>query len=563
MGPVYNDALLATGVPILAELSVQASNGSRDRIPLMKDRVTIGRSRETDITLPDQWLSRRHAEIRRKDDRFYVVDLGSKNGTLVNGARIEGERQLQPGDRITLGEYVLTFSWDEPKDPEEDSGEFEAFALPARRLSDIDTRTAIDPEAMARQSRVLGILTRAASALLAHWSLSDLFRFVLDQLFEAIPAERGAILMLEGDPPQLVMKACRSDEGPEGHPQVSRSITRRVLDQRVSLLVPHVMQDSELRSKESILNLGIRSAICAPLWLTGDSGEADQVIGLVYLDSLEESRTFTEEDLRILTALANLAASRIETARLLEETLEKRHLEQDLRIAAEIQLGLLPRCAPDVPGYSLVGTSLPCRAVGGDYYDFVVEGGQLHFALADVSGKGTGAALLTTALRAAVRSHWTDSPLADSIARINRTVCQNVPDNRYITFFLGRLDLATGRIAYVNAGQNPPLLVRAGGEVENLEEGGTVLGLFDSASYAEGAAELRPGDTLLAFSDGISETWSAGNEEFGEERLREAVLAGRKLDAPALKEEILRRLEAFSGGAKATDDRTMIVLKRH
>jgi len=115
----------------------------------------------------------------------------------------------------------------------------------------------------------------------------------------------------------------------------------------------------------------------------------------------------------------------------------------------------------------------------------------------------------------------------------------------------------------VNAGQNPPLLVRAGGEVENLEEGGTVLGLFDSASYAEGAAELKPGDTLLAFSDGISETWSAGNEEFGEERLREAVLAGRKLDAPALKEDILRRLEAFSGGAKATDDRTMIVLKRH
>lgn len=546
----------------MAELSVQASNGSRDRIPLMKDRVTIGRSRETDITLPDQWLSRRHAEIRRKNDSFFLVDLGSKNGTLVNGARIEGERQLQPGDRITLGEYVLTFSWDEPKDPEEASGEFEAYALPARRLSDIDTRTAIDPEAMARANRVLGILTRAASALLAHWSLSDLFRFVLDQLFEAIPAERGAILMLEGDPPALVMKACRSSEGPEGVPKVSRSITRRVLEQRVSLLVPHVMEDSELRSKESILTLGIRSALCAPLWLTGDSGEADQVIGLVYLDSLEESRTFTEEDLRILTALANLAASRIETARLLEETLEKRHLEQDLRIAAEIQLGLLPRCAPDVPGYSLVGTSLPCRAVGGDYYDFVVEGGRLHFALADVSGKGTGAALLTTALRAAVRSHWTDSPLADSIARINRTVCQNVPDNRYITFFLGRMDPATGRIAYVNAGQNPPLLVRAGGQVESLEEGGTVLGLFDHATYAEGAAELRPGDTLLAFSDGISETWSAANEEFGEERLREAVLAGRSLDAPALKEDILRRLETFSGGAKATDDRTMIVLKR-
>lgn len=436
----------------LAELSVQSSDGSRERFPLKKERVVIGRSRESDINLPDQWLSRRHAEICRRDDGFYVVDLGSKNGTLVNGDRIKAERLLQPGDRISLGEYVLTFSWDEPKDPEEDSGEFEVYAYPARRLSDIDTRTAIDPEALERQSRLLGILTRAANALLLHTSLADLFSFVLEQLFEAVPAERGAILLLEGEPRQLVMKACRSCEGVEGVPRVSRSIMRRVLDQRVSLLVPRVMEDSEFRSRESILNLGIRSALCAPLWLTHGSEDADEVIGLVYLDSLQESRTFTEEDLRILTALANLAASRIETARLLEGAVEYRRLEQDIAMAAEIQLGLLPRSAPELPGYSLVGTSLPCRAVGGDYYDFVVEGGRLYFALADVSGKGTGAALLTTVLRAAVRSHWTEPALTEALAHINHTVCQNVPDNRYITFFLGRLDPATGALAYVNAG---------------------------------------------------------------------------------------------------------------
>jgi serine phosphatase RsbU (regulator of sigma subunit) len=546
----------------LAELSVQGTDGSRERYPLQKERVVIGRSRESDINLPDQWLSRRHAEIVRRDDGFYLLDLGSKNGTLVNGSRINEERLLEPGDRISLGEYVLTFSWDEPKNPEDDSGEYEAYAYPARRLSDIETRSAIDPETLARQSRLLGILTRAANALLARPSLQDLFQFVLDQLFEAVPAERGAILMLEGEPRRLVMKACRSCEGPEGEPRVSRSIMHRVLEQRVSLLLPRVMEDRELRSRESILNIGIRSALCAPLWLTHGSDEADEVIGIVYLDSLQESRTFTEEDLRILTALANLAASRIETARLLEETLEKRRLEQDLAMAAEIQLGLLPHSAPTLPGYSLTGTSLPCRAVGGDYYDFVLEGGRLHFALADVSGKGTGAALLTTVLRAAVRSHWTEPGLSQAMARINHTVCQNVPDNRYITFFLGRLDPATGRLEYVNAGQNPPLLVRADGRVECLEEGGTVLGLFDAARYAEGAAQLDRGDTLLVFSDGVSETFDAAGEEFGEQRLRECVLAARQLDASALTEQVLRRLDAFSGGAKATDDRTMVVLKR-
>lgn len=546
----------------MAELSVQGSNGSRERFPLKRDRITIGRSRESDIALPDQWLSRRHAEIRRKGEQFYLHDLGSKNGTLLNGSRINEEALLKPGDRISLGEYTLTFSWDEPKDPEEDSGEFEAYAYPARRLSDLDTRTAVNAEAVARQSRLLSILTRTASALLSHWSLEDLFKFVLDQLFEAIPAERGAILLLEGEPPALVMKACRACEGPEGSPRVSRSITRRVLEQRVSLLLPRVMDDSELASKESILNLGIRSAICAPLWLAGDSGDADEVIGIVYLDSMEESRAFNEEDLRILTALANLAASRIETAKLLEESLEMRTLERDIRMAAEIQLGLLPRSAPEVPGYSLVGSTIPCRAVGGDYYDFVLEGGRLHFALADVSGKGTGAALLTTALRAAVRSHWTENSITEAMARVNRNVCQNVPDNRYITFFLARLDPASGQLSYVNAGQNPPLLVRAAGEVETLAEGGTVLGLFEAAQYAAGMAELRPGDTLLAFSDGVTETFNDASEEFGEQRLRRAVLEGRSSGAAELRDEILKRLDEFSGGAKATDDRTMVVLRR-
>jgi sigma-B regulation protein RsbU (phosphoserine phosphatase) len=141
-------------------------------------------------------------------------------------------------------------------------------------------------------------------------------------------------------------------------------------------------------------------------------------------------------------------------------------------------------------------------------------------------------------------------------------VCQNVPDNRYITFFVGRLDPASGRLAYVNAGQNPPLLVRANGRVERLEDGGTVLGLFESAQYAEGAAELERGDTLLAFSDGVSETFDAGGEEFGEQRLLECVVAEGKLDAAALCDEILKRLDVFSGGAKASDDRTLVVLKR-
>ena len=239
-----------------------------------------------------------------------------------------------------------------------------------------------------------------------------------------------------------------------------------------------------------------------------------------------------------------------------------RILEEDMRRAAEIQTGLLPGAPPDLAGYDVAASNRPCRAVGGDYYDFVVSGGQLLLALGDVAGKGTGAALLMMVLRAAVRAHWVDAPPAEATARINRTLCQNVPDNRFMTFVMARLDPPTGRLTYVNAGHNPPLLIWAEGLVEPLVEGGTVLGMFESADYAQGSQDLRPGDTLLVFSDGVTETWNDAGEDFGEERLAAVAVRAAGLDASSLQAEVLRELDLYAGSAKARDDRTLIVIRR-
>jgi serine phosphatase RsbU (regulator of sigma subunit) len=543
----------------MAEISIQVGDGSKHRFPLDKERVTIGRSRESDILLPDQWLSRHHAEIRRERDGFYLLDMGSKNGTLLNGEKVEQQRRLRQGDVITIGEHVLTFSAEEDDDDFEPEG---TQVFPVKVLSDVTTKPVIDPTELARQNRLFRLLSRAAKELLVHRALSDLFEQILDLLFEAVPAERGAILLLEGSPPQPVVKASRSRKG-QPLTRVSRSISRRVLQDKVSLLLPNILEDAAFRSQDSILSTGIRSALCAPLWYTSAAVGEDAVIGLVYLDSVMHSQPFTEEDLGILTALSNVAAAKIENARLLEESLEKRRLEQEMRMAAEIQNQLLPRAAPDVPGYGLVGSNRPSRTVGGDYYDFLVDQGQLLLCLGDVSGKGTGAALIMTVLRAAVRGHWTEPIVCEAIRRINRTVCQNVPDNRYVTFFMARLDPPSGKLTYVNAGHNPPLLVRGRGSLDTLEAGGTVLGMFDSIPYEEGTVELGPGDTLLVFSDGVTETFNTAGEEFGEKRLVEIASRGRGLDAPTLQSEILRELDRFAAGAKAADDRTLIVLKRY
>jgi sigma-B regulation protein RsbU (phosphoserine phosphatase) len=546
----------------VAEIAIQTAGGTRERYPLARPRVTIGRSRESDIFLPDQWLSRHHAAIEDRGDGFYVNDLNSKNGTLLNGEPLHEWRRLRPGDIITLGEHTLTFSGDADVVDEEDDREPEGTRVfSVRELSDISTRPAIDPIDLQRQNRVLAILSKAASELVVHRPLHELFDLVLDLLFEAVTAERGAILLLEGSPPVPVIKASRSRLG-EALTRVSRSIARRTIEERVSLLIPNILEDANFKSEDSILASGIRTAMCAPLWFTATGEGKDSVIGLVYVDSLQQSHAFGEDDLRVLTALANVAAAKIENVRLLEESLEKRRMEEDMRMAAEIQTGLLPREAPGVPGWDLAGCNRPCRTVGGDYYDFAVEDGRLLLALGDVSGKGTGAALLMTVLRAAVRSHWREPVLADAVVRINRTVCQNVPSSKFVTFFLAALDPATGRLDYVNAGHNPPLLVRADGGVDKLSDGGLVLGMFDDVVYDGGGVEMRPGDTLVVYSDGVTETWDPDGEEFAEERLRALAVEKRTLDAESLQQAILREIERFEAGARATDDRTIVVLKR-
>jgi serine phosphatase RsbU (regulator of sigma subunit) len=553
-------------------LEIATPDGARRSFTLDRARVTIGRARENDLFLPDRWLSRKHAEIRQSPDGYYVVDLGSKNGTLVNRTPVREAQRLKPGDVITLGEHFLTFSGapvearSEPTPPEHDTEPAGTQVFSARELSQDIRSPAGDAQTLARQNRVLRVLSDAASALLVHRPLAETFERVLDLLFEAVAAERAAIVLTtpSGD---AEIKAERVRQGPPIK-RISRSISRRVLTERVAALIPNIVDDMELKGQESIMAVGIRSAVCAPLWLAGAprsgagaAGTPDDVIGLVYLDT--HGRTaFDAEDLRVVTALANLAAAKIENARLLEESLEKRRLEEDLRVAAEIQARLLPTGAPELSGYGLIGSTRPCHTVGGDYYDFEIDDGQLLLALGDVSGKGMGAALLMAVLRAAVRGQWSSPDIADAMVRINRTLCQNVPANKYVTFFMARLDPAKGVLRYVNAGHNPPALVRASGEIRTLTEGGMVLGLFESVPYEEGTVELGAGDVLLIYSDGVTEAFDEDGEEFGEARVHELAAKHRQSTATEIHDHILQAVEAHRAGGRATDDRTIIVLRR-
>ncbi|MCU0241757.1 MAG: SpoIIE family protein phosphatase [Vicinamibacteria bacterium] len=544
----------------MPEILIDSTDGARQRIKLEKPTTVIGRSKESDICFPDQWLSRRHAELRQRPDGMLLVDLASKNGTLLNGRRLAFEARLKPGDVISLGPYRLTFA-DDPPPALSDEGVMPSGTMiyPAREITSPEA-VSKDQAALMRQNRVLTLLVQAYSELLEHRPLPVLFESILKLLLDAVPAERAAILLIEDGGAPIVI-ASRSRQGPP-ITRISRAIAGRVLQDRVSMILPNLLEDVAFNTQASILSAGIRSALCAPLLIDTPETGAESAIGLVYLDTRFTAYTFNEEDLHVVTSLANIAAANIEHTRLLEESTEKRRLEDDIRVAAEIQRSLLPERAPSLPGWEVVGSTRPCRMVGGDYFDFEIEGGRLLLALGDVSGKGTGAALLMSVLRAATRAHWALGTTAEAVAHINRTLCQNVPANKYITYFLAQLDPGQGRLSYVNAGHNPPLLMRANGELVRLEEGGMVLGLMDHAPYAQAEVALQAGDTLLVYSDGVSETWNSQDEEFGEGRLAELAIAMHTLAPAALQEEILRAIDGFSSGARATDDRTLVILKR-
>jgi serine phosphatase RsbU (regulator of sigma subunit) len=287
-------------------------------------------------------------------------------------------------------------------------------------------------------------------------------------------------------------------------------------------------------------------------------------MGMIYVDNPFHSNRFTERDLKLLTLIAGVAAIRIENVRLLEVQNEQKRLANELAVASEIQLRLHPATPPAIEGYDMIGVSFPCYEVGGDYYDFIEKRDGSHvIALGDVSGKGTGAALLMSSVHAAVRAHTTTRLSASEVvSEINQYIYDNTPANRYVTLFYSELDPKSHQLTYINAGHNPPLLVREAGDVTRLDIGGFPVGITPFGEYREGWVELEPGDVLIIYSDGATESLNEAEEEFGESRLIELVQKHRNRTAAGIRDRIDEALTKFVGNADTVDDLTLVIVKR-
>ena len=561
----------------MAELIVKYPDRAAEHFQISRLRVTIGRSARNDLCIPDPFASRVHAEVRSEGDEYFLQDLGSANGTLYNGSVVETPITLARGGRIQIGETEIVFN-DSPfplssgatmitdnssSIPEATIALSSADRTTSGLFEAIEgARTQSDETAAHRpsnQSDLLALISKVGVALLASVTLNETLEQIVSLVFEAVPAHRCMVMMRDEKSPELKVAVARLRDraGEVGEIRISRSVIDEVVANGKSVLTSDAQSDPRFAGGTVMLQ-GVRSVLAVPL------GVGANVFGIIYADSPLADGRFTEDHLKVLTTLASVAAIRVENARLTEEQMERERLEREQQVASEIQQRFLPATAPLVAGYELQGISFPCYEIGGDYYDFIQrEDGRLVVALGDVSGKGTAAALLMSSLHAAVHAQADiHNSLAKTIGAVNRYLVDSIPANRFVTLFYAELNPKNGALAFLNAGHNPPLIVHAGGTMEQLASGGLPLGIMPNADFREGRTQLHPGDVLVIYSDGVSEATNPSGEEFGPTRLYEVVARNLDGSAAGIRDRIESALTKFCQGTPAADDITLVICKR-
>ena len=530
-----------------AQLRVSGPQGRRV-VSIDKVRFTIGRRTSADLQIVSTDVSREHAEIVRDGEVYVLRDCGSRYGTYVNGEPVT-ERSLVPGDRVRLGRTGAV------------ELEFQGGDLPSTGLRE----TATDVVAFRQMAAVLNGLRALGSGRV----LSEVLTLVVDSAIEVTKAERGFV-MLSSEAGALEFKVARGRGGqtlPGASFSTSAKIPREVFTTGQSRIVSDLMDGALARDHDGTIAVGIRHVLCVPLRVVAmgagpDDGGSGRVMGVLYLDGRERATLSSRDTLESLEVFAAQAAIAIESARLYAEAAEKTRIERDLHVAADIQRALLPEPTYLGTFCDLAAASLPCRTVGGDFYDyFELPGSAFGFALGDVAGKGAPAALQAAAVQTnfAALAPVSGDP-ASAMARTNTALLRRAVEARFATMFYGVLE-PDGTLRYCNAGQEPPAAVRAGGVVGSLEAGGPVLGLLAWATYDEGATRLEPGDVVIVCSDGVTEAQNAAGEEYGRERLVR-LAAGCHGDKPeAVMDALMAAVRGFVGGGPQADDITALVIR--
>ena len=537
----------------------------------------IGRDADQcQIVIPNSSVSRRHATIDFRDGKYVVEDMGSRNGTLINQSRIAGPTALKNDDRVKICDFLFRYHDEAAPSPlnelplldpedEDDGG-----ATTVRQSFDLSSaRQYLETQTSEKMRALLEISTSLSKTL----ELEPLLPQVAETLFSVfLQADRCFIIMLDesGRLVPKVEKSRRARPGDEGT-RFSRTIVRKCLESNTAYLSEDASSDAAMGAAQSIAEFRIRSVMCVPL--VSSEGKP---LGALQLDAQDISKKFKDDDLKLLTIVANLASIAVEKAQfhatVLASAEERKEVETSRAVAREVQFGFLPKVFPRLDGYEFFAFYSPAQSVGGDYYDFIkLPDGRVAVCLGDVAGKGVAAALLMAKLSAEVRFCFLTQPdPAKAVALLNMQLIHGGIGDRFVTFAAVVIDPAAHTLTVVNAGHiNPMKLSAAGGPFADCvtnDDSGLPLGLVEGLEYPTTVVRLACWETLLVFTDGVIDAEAPSDARFHHDGIHAAVKAitgtGSEVRPHHLGERIVKACQRHMNGRPQFDDIAVVCFGR-
>jgi len=553
----------------MAFLELVAGRHPGTRFELSGDRQLIGRGSDCDFALDVAAVSRRHAVFYVQDGCHYVEDLGSRNGTLVNGTVLTTPAPLQDGDQVRICDQTFAFFLKEASavgpalESSTDSSDRSGFEV--NLVDDDDGQGTVVAtlelggggsaswRLSAKPEVKLGAMVEISNNLGTVLLVDEILPKILESLFKIfVQADRGFVIMRsQADAPLIPVATKMRRQRDEGKTRISRTIIEEAMKGRKAILSADAATDERFNLAQSIADFHIRSMICAPM--LDSIGEP---MGVIQIDTLNQKSRFTDDDLEVLAGVASQAAIAIDNAKMHEQVLAQQALERDLELAQRMQLALLPSTPPKVPGYVFFNYYQAARQVGGDYYDYVsLADGREAVIVGDVAGKGVSAALVMARLSSDVRFTLASEPdVALAITKINTSFARHDWQDKFVTMIVAIVNPHTHQMTLVNAGHMAPLL-RRGGEVREIgeEQSGLPIGVSDDYQFESYTEELQPGDFITLFTDGFSEAMDANGDLYGIDRLAKQV-GTSAVSVEELGQHILEDVHQFVDGFAQSDD---------
>ncbi|QDT43869.1 Phosphoserine phosphatase RsbU [Gimesia alba] len=557
-------------------------------IELSGERVIMGRHPNCEIVLDNVAVSRYHAQILESHGFFYLEDLHSRNGTLLNGTVIEGRTELHENDTISICDIQMQFLLDYQETPDFldsaiqqtmevsnqslkqgshvvalDGSSHEGVLDGSSIISQLDLNSSSQLRISVKPEVKLHAVLEISQILSRALKLDEVLPRILDGLFKIFAqADQGFIMLQSPERKKLVVKATKARRAEdEDSIRISTTIVRQAIMSGSAILSADAVEDDRFKMSESITSLRIRSMMCVPLVSQGGD-----ILGVIQLASRDIGQQFNKDDLDVMVAIAQQASLAVENAKLHEDLVKQRDIERDLEFAHQIQLGLLPHNRPKFKEYEFFDYYESAQSVGGDYFDYIeLPNGKMVVTLGDVAGKGVPAAILMARLYASARYQVLSRNTPEkALGELNAEIASSGVGLRFITFVLAVLDPKKHTVSIVNAGHMAPLLRKSSdGTVEPVaqEKSGMPLGVMKKQTFHVETISLDPGDTLLFYTDGVTEAMDHDNNLYHKDRLVKYLKSGPDEVEPLVK-GLLSDVEAFQNDSMQKDDMCVVCFRR-